>query len=1683
MNSWILASVAVELVVNSFESEANSKHRCFRVKNLLKEEARQFVQLWENRAASTELKDVKLVAASSLGGEIPSSYIAEEGKSITFYRNHNESGLVYLETEDQSDAQGLQNFFTLRDSNFLDTSFDTAAGSYNSVFKLISAIAWKSLGKSTAPPSMMLSRLEELIKLIHPEIEPIPVRKFIKYSYHVALDWSNHEHAVDESKADELIGRLLWHLGIFPDKNWRDAGSEGKTRRRLELNIRYSDLRTTNGEADPLALIELVKRKKFVDENGDEHSKNENESWKNLCEKYINDQTENILSKIPYEIFMQLFQKDSTGTKLGEKVRLEIESADIKRLSELEVMDIVPGLNQKQQSDAERFLTTLAKEGQPALADLISSRTRRMLERVAYPRPHECENPLVETVRQLQRFKQSADNENIVTVSIEFAGERDSLTPSVGLFSFLYGSTLKTISEASQAADCKYELLVDGVLFLPQKPLASYRSMRSEDDARDEPNWEPVPLRWIARSESGAIIESSDVAHWRPSSVQHMVLFWLLLAEPDSPSIKGIGGCLATEEIKLAGTQWLDPFVTGTTTVANIPVDKSYISRGENIFSDQLIDSKCELHKGVLTEGLSIELINSHFDCWSTILKEVREGYVPNGVRIPIIDAILMSDSISFSDKGRIYFPTHPLKLRWIASYLDECRKLLFSSLFNSLCFADQDGDSYLDWLEKRCPREMPSVAIDSDGELLYARSEIAWFEHFSKLENGNQGFGDDHEALSSICTKICSYVDAHPYKKDGLSVLLILPPSDLTAAELIEHIFRTTLKDGGNLLLTIAVPRIRWEKIAKAVESTGTSNTLERRRKLFPSRNVTFIEFDAGTSLETAICGCSFDIGIVMNVLDGAMQPQHNTEPLTQAFGQFDVLFDRTTRIDSTGEDGATSIVMRPRAPDLALDSWGTLVVRANRCRPISPLQPGNTDFIELRLNFSGLASLFNTMHQNCHWVLTLERHISRRQIESIEAGAPDVLSIQDGVGANGLGTLVVSSRAGRTLVESRLARKLRKLVNDSEKTGNLEHLAAAIYDETRWTSPHLALNAMGVSRVTEEILGLAVARTLADHIYPHPSQEGFAAWISLDEHVEWFGGTGSIRADMCRFAFSIDESGHVRLDVLVIEGKLRQSFDPHGIQQAKQTRQFMADILDTQEGSNSLSKIDGRFWREKIFSAIDMCADQARVTFNHTGSGDSENNDNLRKYIRSMFRNGNYTLKSLKAMYSICLWDNMSHKVESQEIEDILVVRTYNSHIIPLLNDISLIGIINNCSVPSPIDNQLMVEDKIENHRSDDLRSQEKEISNDNITVKSSLSEKKSSMSREKLQRIYEEILACFDAHGISVQSAESEDQPSIEGPASILFKVKPKVGVDPKKLYEKADALKLHLRLENEQSVHFGIDKGYVTIDVPKSEEQRYFVDALDIWSIWQRPNEALAAPLGEDRFGEVVDLNFSSSNSPHLLIGGTTGSGKSEALNTILYGLTRFYSNEELKLLLVDPKGTELNIFERFDHLEGSIGWDDKDAIMILKNAVDEMERRYNLFKENRVRTLSEFNKITSPKDKIPWWVIVLDEYADLTNDPQMKKEIENHLKRLAQKARASGIHVIIATQKPSGDVISTNLRSNLPAQLALRVKSGVESRVIMDETGAESLNGKGDAYLKSEGRIKRVQCARVSLNKL
>jgi DNA segregation ATPase FtsK/SpoIIIE-like protein len=329
------------------------------------------------------------------------------------------------------------------------------------------------------------------------------------------------------------------------------------------------------------------------------------------------------------------------------------------------------------------------------------------------------------------------------------------------------------------------------------------------------------------------------------------------------------------------------------------------------------------------------------------------------------------------------------------------------------------------------------------------------------------------------------------------------------------------------------------------------------------------------------------------------------------------------------------------------------------------------------------------------------------------------------------------------------------------------------------------------------------------------------------------------------------------------------------------------------------------------------------------------------------------------------------------------------------------------------------------------------------------------------------------------VSVQAPGDGRPPFVEGPAFVQYRVLPARGVDPKRVGAFEDALRLALKLEEGKRLRFSIGGGTVNIDVPKLDGDRYFVRAEDIWAAWSGADrQRLAVPIGENQVGEIVEINFSSPNSPHLLIGGATGSGKSEALNTVLRGLTRFYSPEELRLVLIDPKQTELAPFEDSPHLLGRIGYFDEDAIACLEAAVAEMQSRYERFRARGARDLPDYN-LKFPEERLPWQLVVLDEYADLVSEADTRKQVETAVKRLSQKARACGIHLIIATQKPSAENISTTVRSNLPAQLALKCRGIAESRVVMDEAGAETLNGKGDAFLKLGDRVERVQCALVS----
>lgn len=1719
--SKTLAKVAARVATLALTRDREAMHQCFRIKNLHADEIVQLVEAWPEAARTARLEQVRLVVADGLDGTLPSQFIAESGFSITHYRNHNPDGLVYIESSVQSDEQGLKDIFSLRDSNFLDGSFDDYAKASRGIPGLLIEEAWQSAGGSHGVPQLLFERLLMVIRLVHPEIEPVPVRRYVAFVELACSTWIAHDRVIDEMQADRIVGSALWAMDMFPDECWNDGGAEARCRRRLEMNARHADLLDGSTE---LAAEEVAARSeatRFKRSDGSPMPNSDATRWRELCSNYGFTPTDELRRQIPYEIFSQLFVRDTAGLRLGDRVRAEIESSAPGRLGELDALDVTAGLNTRNSLDANRLLEAVPAEGAASLTDALTAATRKSVERLAEPPRRQFFNPAIEIVRLVQRVRADATAARVASISIEIGSKDAAGTPTHGLFAFLFGDTLRSISADLEGLPdaCLLEPAGELIHPLPVPPLLEDQP-DDTDDVVQEYTWDPLPLRFTLRDSNGKTLEVIDQMEWLPSPIEQFALFWFLAAAPDSPALDMAGTLLITQPAD--GDDWRTPLAYREAGLDGLTQDPAHRSEGNSPLLDEMLTLRHELRDAFQEAGLDTGRIQSFLDAWQSLLRQAREHFVPDGTRSKELDAFLGTDLVAIAgSERRLMLPFHPIRLRWICRYLEQTRRLAHEFLSGTASFSDGEGDFYLDWLEKLTPRESPPIAVGNMGQLLYSKSESGWWEDFSPLDTDSGDVSFDAEAIGSIATRIVSYLDAHPYKRDGLSLLVVLPTNDSMPAEILRRI---TARANRSLRISmhVAAPKSRWEAIARAAEKVSDAGDSGPHARLFPDRDLALIDYRAGDSLAGLLADLQLDIAVVTHVLQEQIVSQQNTEAPVERPGVFDALQHRPLRLEAGGGGGAISLVMLPKYPDPVLESWSTLTVRANRSRPVAPGQPENTDLVELRVNFQDSARLFKDLHEHCHWVVTLERHISREQIESDEAGAPDVLSIEDGVGANRLNTLVVSSRSGRELIQARLARKLRRLIPQQTQSGAspdlLASLAEGIYDSTRRLAPRLALQALGVARVTEEIIGLTVARSLAEEIYPARLGSGLVAWISLDEHTDWFGGHAQVRADMCRLTLERGDDGFVDVDVLVVEGKLRQLYDGHGVVQVQRTCDFFRSVLGG-SGRDATCNVDEAMWREQIASAVESLSTDA-VQLVGAEAGDIRNIEaDLMHRTISDLRSGSIRLRAVNGVYSVCLWDSESQDLQRSDAEGITVLRSTRFHLVDHVqrcmggaerqtiaetssnscqkSTLGHSGALSpgNLDVLDPGTNKAVTDAEPTNPGDSMSLATEPAMegfANNLVTNVQATSPAITSgtahlqptpgcirgMPRNMLRRTYEDILGCFATHGVTVSAAHDEEQPFIEGPASILFKVRPGPGVDPRKLSEKGAALKLVLQLEQDQNVTFSIDRGFVTIDMPKRADQRYFVDAMETWSIWRRPPAALAVPVGEDRFGQLVELNFSSSNSPHLLVAGTTGSGKSEALNTILFGLTRHYSSDELRLMLVDPKGTELAPFDGSSYLEGSIGWDDADAIKLLKAAVEEMQRRYQAFKTAGKRSLAEFNAAVLDKDRLPWWLVVLDEYADLTHDPLAKKEIEAELKRLAQKARAAGIHVIIATQKPSAEVISTNLRSNLPAQLALRVKSATESRVIIDEAGAENLNGKGDGLLKADGRLVRIQCSRV-----
>ncbi len=309
---------------------------------------------------------------------------------------------------------------------------------------------------------------------------------------------------------------------------------------------------------------------------------------------------------------------------------------------------------------------------------------------------------------------------------------------------------------------------------------------------------------------------------------------------------------------------------------------------------------------------------------------------------------------------------------------------------------------------------------------------------------------------------------------------------------------------------------------------------------------------------------------------------------------------------------------------------------------------------------------------------------------------------------------------------------------------------------------------------------------------------------------------------------------------------------------------------------------------------------------------------------------------------------------------------------------------------------------------------------------------------------------------------------------GPAVTRYELTPAPGVKVSKIISLTDDLQLNLAAPGIRIEAPIPGKSAIGIEVPSSKVGAVGLRSLLGASSFKKLNSPLAFALGEDIGGNPVVAKL--SDMPHLLIAGSTGSGKSVCLNSIIMGLLYNATPDELKLVFIDPKMVELTIYNGIPHLLTPVVTDPKKASVVLRWMTTEMEKRYKMFADKGVRDIYRYNQAASP---LPFIVIIIDELADLMMVAPV--EVEDSICRLAQMARAAGIHLIVATQRPSVDVVTGIIKANIPSRIAFAVSSQTDSRTILDIGGAEKLLGKGDMLFSPVGAVKpyRVQGAFVS----
>ncbi|MER8059405.1 MULTISPECIES: FtsK/SpoIIIE domain-containing protein [unclassified Streptomyces] len=1623
---------------------------------------------------SPDLQIVVKVGTSEQIEGVPDEYLLDPQDQLTKWRNSGQGKAVLLFEWGQSpDAQGLAAINTLDDATILG-SHEQAPDERG--FNRFMAEAWLEAGGAAGSvPALMDEFLPEIWRAVTEEA-PRSLHRWAAFLAEVAQRVAATPTHTGDVVLPE-ISAALPAIDLFPDREL--FAKRALLPARIKKNISVSAFKQPSGkEITEEDLMHRIDAAEFSEQSLAHIGTDSETAKKRMRSLALNlnysgpnlQDPRRLRREQDLTLWLEVFEQKSKKAGLGQQLRQEIERIDAGRLDEFDAMVIEDALNQGDQESAQRFLDEAPASGADPLADLLSKRSRRKVEKLAFPDSQFVQDPLRALLRELTYF--SEEDEGSVVVGLE--GNQETGRWSRWLFAFLYARTLRDVQEST---GLRLTLEVKDCLLDLEMP-----SLPKEEDEPFDLNTEWAALRILVEMDGAA----QRRFRWDPLNIPGQIALAALIH-----GWRNTPGQVSSLSFDTFLAQFNDPRLWKADGPESVP---------ETNFAGQLELLKRQ-HFDRFADGLDAGVINDYVRDWEEVLGEARTILVPDNAPDLDLEAVVLTDVVGLADHRMMMLAIHPLKLRWLAKNYSEIARSIETALNKEggLSLNRENEDLFFDAIDRISPHGIPAVLVGPGGTIAIPMRESAGHEEYAPVRHGGNESKDwlssvDETAIDEMVRVITDYLTTYPHKLDGLRVLLLDRNGDPVLPMRVAKQMRAK-NPRLKVDLVVLAPQATHHEIIQGFD-LHFSGTEMSEDSFLPDVQLILRAWEPDQEADLSELDDTIDLALAPALFGTQTSIKESTKKASLS-GSFNPWkHPASHNLAQTSQNVVRALL--PETADETLESWSTLCVRYDRRSPVSRESVDGIDYFEMQVQFDQHQKLFTTLHGVAHWVVTLDSFIGREQIDALSS-RPDVILVKPSVGKNESYTLIVSSQTGRQFVVQRLRRRLEQIgVVTSQDSGDT---AQRIYEVGRNVAPGAVLRSLGIGTTVNEVVGLVATRFVIDQQFPVPRQGmSLVTWISFDEHHRWFGRGHKTRADLGRFVLTIQDDGMVRLDVLVVESKFRQIFD---VGSAEEQLNRTTDLCNDAFRSDGEVRYDRPIWLDELATAIAQTSGNALQAADLPartviGSG---NHRQVEVKVLDALRSEDVQLGQIRGVaVGIAAEDNQSApaigilgkhtmvRLNKRELLAFIVALRANqdpADAAPLVaagDPIEAVTASNTAAEPPAAGTTAGLPDPeepvapVKAAGAAAPATVPRPLVTGHPTAEADpapLQGRPGGLSEQELRLRYNKVVDVFVRHRVSVTAPETNKWQ--EGPGFYIFRFVPDPGVTVDKLINRRDEIFLALSLPSGFSIRTRSDRGAVLFEIPKIDEEKYGVDAEALWQQCPVDTERLIAPLGTDIEGNPVTIDLSSADSPHLLVAGTTGSGKSVALDTILKGLIR-YDESALRLRLVDPKGTELVNFEDDAHLDGMIGMDAADALEILEETVKEMEARYKDMKEIRTRKLVEYNAKVDEAERKPWIVIILDEYADLTSDPEEKRNIEALLKRLTQKARAAGIHVIAATQRPSADVISTTIRSNFPAQLALRVKTATDSRIILDETGAEALAGQGDAFLHTAKGTVRMQVA-------